>query len=48
MILRLKEGVNLGNVADVIGTSIGAALQKYIQLTDTIKVQRGFIRQFGY
>jgi hypothetical protein len=46
VILHLKEGVNLKNVASGTGANTSPAVQAFVQLTDTVKVQQGFIRQF--
>lgn len=42
IILHLKEGVNLENVAS--GT--GAAVEAFVQVANTIKAQPGFKHQF--
>ena len=42
-ILHLKEGVDLGDVADSSGS---LAVQVFVQLTGSVKSQRGYIRQF--
>lgn len=46
IILHLKEGVNLENMACDTGASTSTAVQVFIQLIDTVKSQQGFIRQF--
>jgi hypothetical protein len=46
VVLHLKEGVNLENVASGTRASISPAVKAFVQLTDTVKVQQGFIRQF--
>ena len=46
IILRLKQGVNLENVASGTGANTSPAVQAFIQLTDAVKAQQGFIRQF--
>ncbi len=48
LILHLKEGVNLKNVPSGSGASASSSLsvQTFVQLTDTIKSQQGFVRQF--
>jgi hypothetical protein len=43
VILRVKEGVNLENVTS---SNPNPEVQAFIKLTDIIKAQRGFIRQF--
>ena len=40
IMLHLKEGVDLATVAS------GPAVQSFVQLTDTVRVQPGFVRQF--
>lgn len=47
LILHLKEGVNLENAAsDPSCSSCSPASQAFVQLTDILKFQQGFIRQF--
>ncbi len=48
IILHLKEGVNLKNVPSGSGTgaSNSPVVQTFVQLTDTVKSQEGFLRQF--
>lgn len=46
IILHLKEGVNLEKIAYSTSASSSAAVQAFIQLTDTVKSQQGLIRQF--
>jgi hypothetical protein len=46
IILHLKKGVNLENVASGTGADTSPAVQVFVQLTDTVKAQQGFIRQF--
>ena len=46
IILHLKEDVNLENVASGTSANTSPAVQVFVQLTDTVKVQKGFIRQF--
>ena len=46
VILRLKEGVDLENVASGTGANGSPAVKAFIQLTDTVKSRKGFICQF--
>jgi hypothetical protein len=42
-VFQLREGVNL---EDVASSTADLAVQTFIQLTNTVKSQDGFIRQF--
>jgi len=46
VIVHLKEGVNLENVACGASASGSPAIQAFVQLTNTLKAQRGFVCQF--
>jgi len=46
VILHLKEGVYLESVASRTVASSSPAVQAFIQLTEAVKSQPGFIRQF--
>lgn len=46
LILHLKEGVNLENVASGTGASSSRAVIAFVGLIEMVEGQRGFIRQF--
>lgn len=46
IILHLKDGVDLEDMASGTGASDSPAVQVFVQLADTVKFQPGFIRQF--
>jgi hypothetical protein len=46
VIVHLKEGVNLENVACGAGASGSPAVQAFVQLANTLKAQQGFMCQF--
>ena len=46
LILHLKEGIDLGNMAPGTGASYGPVVEAIAQLINTLKAQYRFIRQF--
>ena len=46
IVLHLKDGVDLEDVASSTDASDSPAVQAFVQLADTFKSQPGFIRQF--
>ena len=46
IILHVKEGVNLENAASGVDASGNPAAETFLQLTENIKAQQGFIYQY--